>query len=150
MIIWHAQERETSCVAACIRMVLSDFGQQIAEKQISKALGNPLFGITLAEAQQRLERAGVSAAFHEDWGLTDLRDCLRAGFHPIVGLERRFFGHTDSSHAIVLLSVDSRFVGAFDPLGSSQPETIKTETFEIAWNSAGHQITLPTNRRIKS
>lgn len=139
MIIWYSQERETSCVAACIRMVLSDFGQQLAEKQIRKALSNPLFGITLAEAQQRLERAGVSAAFHEDWGLTDLRDCLRSGFHPIVGLERRFFGHTDSSHAIVLLAVDGSFITAFDPLGNSQPETIRTRTFEIAWDSAGRQ-----------
>lgn len=139
MITWYAQEQETSCVAACIRIVLSSFGQQVTEKRIRKVLGNPPFGLTLPQACQRLMQAGLNIAFHDDWGLLYLRDCLRDGRYPIAGLERRFFGHSDSTHAVVLVEIDNRAIHALDPLGSSAPEIYSPETFELAWNSAGHQ-----------
>jgi ABC-type bacteriocin/lantibiotic exporter with double-glycine peptidase domain len=139
MITWYAQEQETSCVAACIRIVLSGFGQQLTEKRVRKILGNPSFGLSLPQACQRLTQAGLKIAFHDNLGLLDLRDCLRDGWYPIVGLERRFFGRTDSTHAVVLVEIDSRAVRALDPLGGSAPEIYSPETFELAWNSAGHQ-----------
>lgn len=139
MITWYAQEQETSCVAACIRIVLSSFDQRLTEKQIRKVLGDPLFGISLAQTNQRLTQAGLNVAFHEDWALHDLRDCLWDGSHPIVGLERRFFGHTDSTHAVVLLGISSQSVSAFDPLGGAQAETFNLRAFELAWSSAGQQ-----------
>lgn len=139
MMTWYAQEQEASCVAACIRIVLSDFGQLATEKRIRRLLGNPLFGLNLVTAYERLTRANWQVAFHNDWALLDLRDCLRDGWYPIVGVERRFFGHTDATHAIVLTSISSQAVEALDPLGSSAPETLGLETFERAWNNAGHQ-----------
>ncbi|MGH9765991.1 MAG: cysteine peptidase family C39 domain-containing protein, partial [Blastocatellia bacterium] len=139
MITWYAQEQDTSCVAACVRIVLSSFGQQLTEKRIRKILGNPLFGLSLPQTYQRLTQAGLKVAFHDDWALRDLRDCLRDGSYPIVGLERRFFGNRDSTHAVVLIGLSSQAVGAFDPLGSAQAETFNLQTFELAWNSAGHQ-----------
>jgi len=119
MITWYAQEQDTSCVAACIRIALSGFGQQLTEKRIRKVLGDPLFGLSLPQTYQRLTQAGLKVAFHDDWAPHDLRDCLRDGSYPIVGLERRPFGHTDSTHAIVLIGMGSQAVSAFDPLGSA-------------------------------
>ena len=139
MIVWYAQEQEVSCVAACIRIVLSGFEQQLTESRIRRALGNPLFGINLAQAAQRLKDANLLVSHHGDWGLVDLRDCLREGYYPIVGVERRLLGYSDASHAIVLIGISSRFIEAFDPLGAPTPETFKHKTFELAWSSAGRQ-----------
>lgn len=140
MLTWFAQEQVASCVAACIRIVVSGFDQFPIEKQVRQILGNPLSGLSLAQAHQRITNYDKSiASLHADWGLIDLRDCLRNGCFPIVGVERSFFGHPAALHAVVLTEVGSKIVKALDPLGSSQPETIKTGTFEIAWDSAGQQ-----------
>jgi len=58
---------------------------------------------------------GLSAAFFQ-LCRDDLRDCLWAGWNPIVGLERRFFSHLDASHAVVLVAIRSSDVMALDPL----------------------------------
>lgn len=33
MLVWYAQEHPTSCVAACVRMVLTSFGEDWTEVQ---------------------------------------------------------------------------------------------------------------------
>lgn len=139
MINWYPQEQRASCVAACVRMVLSGFGQALTERHIRRALGQSPAGLSLEKACQRMQRIGAQAAWHDDWALIDLRDCLRDGWIPIVGIERRFFGHADVLHAVVLLEISSQSISAFDPLGSAQVETFNLQTFELAWNSAGHQ-----------
>jgi hypothetical protein len=121
-------------------MVLSGFGQFPTEKRIRQVLGNPLSGLSLAQAYQRIVSSGkADVSHHTDWGSLDLRDCLRKGWYPIVGVERRFFGHREALHAVVLLEVSSQSVSVFDPLSSAQAETYSLQTFELAWNSAGHQ-----------
>lgn len=139
MITWFAQEQLTSCVAACIRIALSGLGQQVTEKLIRRTLGYSSIGYTLAQACQRLTQLGVDIVLHDDWGLVDLRDCLRKGWHPIVGVNRQFFGFNVSQHAIIVIGVSSQDIQFFDPLGSSTPEVISPETFEDAWTSAGRQ-----------
>jgi hypothetical protein len=120
-------------------MVLSGFGQALTEKQIRRALGQSPAGLSLEKACQRIQRIGAQATWRDDWGLIDLRDCLRDGWFPIVGIERRFFGHADVLHAVVLLDISSQSARAFDPLGSAQAEIFNLQTFELAWISAGHQ-----------
>ena len=83
-----------------------------------------------------MRQNGAQAGWHDDWNLLDLRDCLRDGCFPIAGVERRYFGHPDALHAIVLLEVSSHSVTFFDPLGSSQAEVVGLDTFEQAWSSA--------------
>lgn len=50
MLSWYAQEHPTSCVAACVRMVLSGFQINQTEAQIRNILGRPRLGITLMAA----------------------------------------------------------------------------------------------------
>lgn len=140
MMIWYSQEQRASCVAACVRMVLSGFGQSLTERQIRRWLRQLPIGLSLAGACQQMHRLGVQAELHSDWGLLDLRDCTREGWNPIVGIERRFLGHSDALHAVVLVEVGGQTIRVFDPLGSSQSDTFGSETFERAWFSAGHQV----------
>lgn len=78
-MVWFAQEHPASCVAACLRMVLTNFGQHRSESAIRRVLGNPRFGITLTQAADKLLAAGAVAQWHVDWGLDDIRDSLRDG-----------------------------------------------------------------------
>ena len=120
MIRWFAQERASSCVAACVRMVLTVWGKEYSEGEIRFLLGNPLFGVTLQQAAHKLVAAGAIAQWHDDWGLDDLRDCLRDGNFPIVGLERHFFGHPSAAHAVVVTAVSGQSVTFLDPLRSAK------------------------------
>ena len=139
MIVWCAQEYPSSCVAACLRMVLTSFGQHHAESTIRRVLGNPRFGITLTHAVDRLLAADAVAQWYADWGLDDLRDCLRDGLYPIVGIERRFFGHPSATHAVVLTAVHRGEVAMLDPLLGPAPHMAYGTTFAAAWGSAGQE-----------
>jgi hypothetical protein len=119
--------------------VLSGFGQRLTEKRIRRILGYSSIGHTLAQACQRISELGVDATLHYDWSLIDLRDCLRNGWHPIVGVERQFLGHHVASQAIVVINVSSQAVQFLDPLGSSTAEIGLPETFESAWAGADQQ-----------
>lgn len=139
MITWYAQQQRASCVAACVRMVLSDLGQFLTEQQVRLKIGQEPTGLSF-------ERAYVE--LHSDWNLLDLRDCLRAGDHPIVGIERRIFGHADASHAVVLTGFSSQAVQVCDPLGNAAGDIFNLPTFEAAWVDAGRhalilQSTIP-------
>jgi len=139
MITWFPQQQRASCVAACVRMVLTGFGQQLPEAQVRQILQVSPLGVTLPKAQRRLLQYKVRAELHEDWSWLDLRDCLRAGWHPIVGVERRFWGHPDASHAVVVIGASNQTIRVFDPLGTAQAEVFNSTTFEQSWRSAGQQ-----------
>ena len=120
-------------------MVLSDFRQFPPEQRIRKMLGNPISGLTLEQAWQRLRQHQADADFHDSvWGWLDLRDCLRAGLYPIVGIERGVFGHAFALHAVVV-AVELDSIQVLDPLLGVTPATFSRESFELAWNLAGQQ-----------
>lgn len=143
MIQLFRQEHPASCVAACVRMVLSGFGQTLEESRIRQLLGNPRFGLTLSQAKKKLLEIGAVAEWHDDWSLDDLRDALRdalrEGNFPIVGVERRFFGHPSAAHAVVITDVQSAQIEFLDPLANT-PQKTQPETFTTAWESAGREV----------
>lgn len=139
MIPWFAQAHPSSCVAACVRMVLASFGQHRSERDIRRLLGNPHFGITLTQAANRLQAAGAVTQWHADWGLDDIRACLRDGGYPIVGIERRFFGHPSATHAVIITAMQSLDVEMLDPLLGPAGQSSHITTFVAAWRSAGQE-----------
>lgn len=66
MLNWYEQENPTSCVAACVRMVLSGFQVNRTEAQIRELLGRPRLGITLIAAATRLQEVGIHAMLYDD------------------------------------------------------------------------------------
>ncbi len=140
MIKWFAQEHPASCVAACVRMVLTAFGQEFEEVTIRSLLGNPRFGLTLTQATQKMLENGVIAEWRGDWSCDDLRDCLRQGNFPIVGIERRFFGYPSATHAVVLLALAADKVQYFDSLTENKPQITHRENFESSWENAGREV----------
>jgi ABC-type bacteriocin/lantibiotic exporter with double-glycine peptidase domain len=140
MIQWFPQEHPASCIAACLRMALSSFGAQYTEQEIRQMLGNPRYGLTLEQAADKLSERGALAEWPPDWGLDDLRDCVRGGNYPIAGIERHYFGHASAAHAIVVVDVRVTEVEILDPLLGPQPHVSLIETFAAAWRGAGQEV----------
>jgi ABC-type bacteriocin/lantibiotic exporter with double-glycine peptidase domain len=139
MLTWYAQEQPTSCVAACVRMVLTGFGVTWPEGQVRSIFGRPRLGITLTAAHARLAHAGAQVTLHEDWSLDDLREALQRGHYPIVGVERYLLGHPPASHAIVVVQITSRAVQVLDPIEGPQPQRYGRAVFVLAWEMAGRE-----------
>jgi ABC-type bacteriocin/lantibiotic exporter with double-glycine peptidase domain len=139
MLVWYAQELRSSCVAACVRMVLGGLGAQVTEAQVRHLIGHTRLGVSLTVAQRKLREAGAPALLHEDWSLDDLRDALRAGYHPIVGVERHLLGYSRAFHAVVLAEVTSAAVTVLDPLDGPEPRRYGVAAFVSAWEMAGHE-----------
>lgn len=140
MLTWYAQEQATSCVAACIRMVLTGFSQTYTELQIRQMIGTPKLGLSLVTAASRLNQHGATSQTHEDWNLDAIRDAIRTGYFPIVGVERHLLGYSPASHAVVVMSVTSSGVEILDPLNGTQPKQFSLSAFQQAWNSAGQEV----------
>lgn len=141
-LTWFAQETETSCVAACLRMILSGFGEIWSETELREILANPLLGLTLAKAQAKLLQAGAKIELETDLNLDDLRDYTRKNVFPMVGVERHILGYQPASHTVLVVKVTSGNVSVLDPLEDEQPKTFGRETFEIAWKLAGKEALL--------
>lgn len=120
-------------------MVLTGFGVVWTEGQVGTILGRPRLGITLTAAHARRVHAGAHAALHEDWSLDDLRETLRRGHYPIVGVERHLLGHPPASHAIVVVQVTSRAVHVLGPFEGPQPQCYGHAALVLAWQMAGHE-----------
>jgi ABC-type bacteriocin/lantibiotic exporter with double-glycine peptidase domain len=142
MLTWFAQELASSCVAACVRMVLNGLGDIRDEAQVRQLIGYTRLGVSLAAAQARLVEAGAAAELHTDWNLADLRDALRAGHHPIVDVERHLLTYPRAFHAIVLVNITSATVEALDPLDGPAPCRYGIAAFTEAWELAGREALL--------
>jgi hypothetical protein len=139
MLVWYAQELQSSCVAACVRMALGSLGLTLAESQIRGLIGHTRLGMSLAAAQIRLVGAGAMAQFHDDWSLDDLRDALRAGYHPIVGVERHLLGYSRAFHAVSLIEITAAEIIAMDPLDGPAQRRYGVAAFTAAWETAGRE-----------
>ncbi|MFN7944241.1 MAG: hypothetical protein U0Z53_02595 [Blastocatellia bacterium] len=139
MLTWFAQELASSCVAACVRMVLDGLGDNREEAQVRQLIGHTRLGISLAAAQARLVAAGAITEWHTDWNLTDLRDAVREGFYPIVGVERRLLGYPRAFHAVVVLQITSATADVLDPLDGPALRRYGLTAFTEAWELAGRE-----------
>ena len=142
MINWLAQELPSSCVAACVRMALGGLGEEVPESQVRRLIGHSALGVALAAAQAQLVQAGATAHLHDDWNLADLRDALRNGHFPIVGVARELLGYPRAFHALVLVRVTSAAVSALDPLDGPKARRYGTAAFTLAWELAGRETLL--------
>jgi hypothetical protein len=93
-------------------------------------------------AQAQLSLTGAGVELNDDWSLDDLRDALRQGLYPIIGIERQILGHSPARHAVVLVSVSSQGVKALDPYDGPRPQEYSLQAFERAWSLAGKEALL--------
>ena len=113
-------------------MVLSAHGIEISERVLRKnCQWDPFLG-TSSTALVAAARALGFVNSREDYGLRlyDLRDLLRQGIFPIVGIQLPPYGLI-GDHAQVVVEITSRYVEVYDPLLG--PMRTLLATFEQAW-----------------
>ena len=115
-------------------MVLAVHGLQLSEREVRRHTGwQDHLGTSSSAVVEAAKVLGFSDSY-ETFGLRlyDLRDMLRTGVYPIVGIGLGPYGHT-GQHAQVVVRVTSRGVRVHDPLlGRFTPNLL---TFESAWQS---------------
>lgn len=131
---FYTQEKNSSCLPACLRMVLAAYGVKFSERELRRRTGwQEQFGTSSTALVEAAKALGFVDS-RETFGLRlyDLRDALRAGIYPIVGIGLEPYGH-QGQHAQVVVRVTSHGVGIHDPLlGRLTPNLL---TFETAWQS---------------
>ena len=110
MLPFFAQEFPTSCVAACVRMVLAGLGHALPESAIRTRCGYTKLGLRLSQVGSGLADLPVVVEYHIDWSLDDVNEALHRSTFPIVGIDLRPIEGTFGFHAVVVLSMSSSSV----------------------------------------
>lgn len=113
-------------------MVLAVRGVRLSERELRRRTGwQELFGTSSTAIVETARTLGFANS-RETFGLRlhDLRDALRTGIYPIVGIGLDPYGHR-GQHAQVVVRVTSRGVSANDPLLGHLTSNLLT--FEAAW-----------------
>ena len=131
---FYAQEEHNSCLPACLRMVLAAHGLDLPEKQLRDLCGWTPHGVISSTTAIAVAQALGFIHSREDYGLRlhDLRDEIRSGLFPIVGVDLSLYGNF-GKHAQVAVSISSRGITLQDPLlGQFVSSTV---VFEEAWSA---------------
>lgn len=139
---FFSQELPTSCVAACVRMVLAALGHTLTEEEIRVRCDHSALGMRLNRVAEGLADLHVVVKYESDWGLDDLRDVVRTRATPIVAIDLRPVEGIFAFHAVVILDITAEQVTAHDPLYQEGFRSISLTTFEAAWNKADRETVI--------
>jgi ABC-type bacteriocin/lantibiotic exporter with double-glycine peptidase domain len=142
------QELESSCVAACVRMLLAHFGENRAEAELRLLLGT---GPTGTRAGNLMRLSGPAfEVFLRSSNLVELQKVLADNQPAIVFLKTGplEYWSMDIFHTAVLVGLDGTTVALHDPYFATAPQTTSLQTFEKAWAQTS-QFTSFIRRRQK-
>ncbi|MFN7948996.1 MAG: cysteine peptidase family C39 domain-containing protein [Blastocatellia bacterium] len=131
---FYEQEKDNSCLPTCLRMVLAAHGLLLTENQVRELCDwNPRTSVSSTSVVAAARALGFIHS-REDYGLRlhDLRDELRSGLFPIVGVDPQSYGRI-GLHAQVVVSVASRGITVQDPLLGQFVTSLLV--FEQAWSA---------------
>ena len=129
----HKQEQRSSCLAACVRMVLAHYGHSRTEGELRQLLGTGPHG-TPAREILRVGPLGFDVRLQSS-SLAELGAALLAGSPPIVFLETGSLDYwsIDCSHVAVLVGLDIAAVSLNDPFFDTGPQQTSLAGFQAAW-----------------
>jgi hypothetical protein len=119
-------------------MVLAAHGLRLSERHLRRlCYCQPLVGTLSTDVVRAAQQLGFADSVEDrSWRLFDLRDALRAGLYPIVGVNLHRLRGIWSPHAQVVVEITSVLVRVHDPmLGRLR---LTAQTFEAAWADADY------------
>ena len=134
---FHAQEEASSCLPACLRMVLSAYGVEASEIDLRKSCRwDPLLATSSTAVVTAARQMGFTRS-REDYGLRlyDLRDLVRRGGFPTLSIQLQPYGLI-GDHAQVVASVTAGHIEVYDPLLGRM--RTRHETLDDAWKLGGY------------
>lgn len=129
------QEKPSTCLPACLRIVLHHFSKKLSEKTLARICHTNKEGTTTEEAAAKIRRlGGFEVTEFENADLFEIVDHVARGRPVIVILntEQEPYGEF-SAHAVVVCGFDKNEVKYIDPaLGKEM--TLDLRTFFNAWS----------------
>jgi ABC-type bacteriocin/lantibiotic exporter with double-glycine peptidase domain len=119
-------------------MVLAVHGIRFPERQLRRLCHcQPMVGTLSTDVVRAAQQLGLADSVEDrSLRLFDLRDALRIGLYPIVGVNLRRLPGIWSPHAQVVVDITSALVRVHDPmLGRLR---LTPQTFEAAWADADY------------
>ena len=134
----YKQELPSSCVAACVRMVLAHYGRTYSEDSLRQHLGSDAHG-TRARNLFLLESLGFDVNL-ETSTLPQLGAALASGVPPIVFLDTSHLDYWKlrCDHVAVLVGLDLAAAFLNDPYFDAAPRQTSLIGFQFAWAANEH------------
>jgi len=130
-------------------MVLAGLGYAMTEAEVRSRCEHTSLGMRLSRVADGLSDLRLAVKYESDLSLDDLRDEMRSGATPIVGIDLRPIEGIFAFHSIVILDITAQRVTAHDPLYQEGSRSIGLTTFDAAWKGADREtvIILPNLRQ---
>ncbi len=127
------QSRDGSCLPACVQMVLSYLGDERSESDLAQMLGTKEYGTPIGNAE-RLHQEGYDVQV-QGLNRQDLIESLDGNIPVIARVWTMMLAYWQvaTSHVVVVVGYDDRFVYLNDPSFSSAPKRVLWDAFLAAW-----------------
>lgn len=139
-LIFHRQEKDYSCVPACLKMVLASFGLVLSEVDLRARCDCTPFGTDALQAVDAVRELGFVNTVKGTSSIDELLDQLNLGRYPIVFINLLPIDGIKIAHAIILMDLDSDWVRICDPLQGDR--ILPRSTFDVAWRMMRNLVIL--------
>jgi ATP-binding cassette subfamily B protein len=141
------QETPSTCLPACVRIVLSYYAQEHSEENIAAACQANRRGARFEHAVKFIRSLGFEVTHLKEGGMHDLFDHVAAN-QPIIvalGAEHLPYAGDRTSHAVVVCGLEGDKVIFIDPALGKEVQ-LDSMTFYKAWTSRGRSGLVVTQR----
>jgi ABC-type bacteriocin/lantibiotic exporter with double-glycine peptidase domain len=130
---FYKQETISSCLPACLRMVFSSFGFEIAEAELRAASDCTVFGTSALQAVDAARQFGFEHTAKHTLSLEQLGMIVESGGCPIVLVSMLPIDAIRETHALVVTAIGRTEIHVYDPAQGER--RLALETFSAAWAS---------------
>ena len=121
-------------------------GHALTEEEIRLRCGQTPLGLRLKDVIAGLTDLPVQVDLFENWGSDDLRDELRAGRYPVVGVSLRPLDGRFAFHAVVIIKIEATKIIVYDPEPGKGLRELSSQSFLMAWEAAGRQVLILSSK----
>lgn len=139
----YPQERDNSCLPACVRMALAFYGTYKPEDGLRHLFKTKGFGTHVFNVMLNLPALGYTATV-ETGTLYDIRQLITQGRPGIVHLWTEWLSYwkpTIVMHSVVVVGFDEDIILVNDPAFQDAPQRVPMGEFLRAWAAADHILT---------
>jgi ABC-type bacteriocin/lantibiotic exporter with double-glycine peptidase domain len=138
----YEQERASSCLPACVRMVLAFWQHFTSESKLANLLGTQSFG-TPAPNIRRLEQSGFLITY-ESGALSIIESHLDKNIPSLVFVQTGDLPYWDenTAHVIVAIGMNETTIFVNDPAFKDAPQAIPIDDFLLAWSEFDYRYAL--------
>lgn len=132
-IKYFRQTTSYSCGPACLRMILSLLGKNIAEPELIDRCGTTLFGTTCNQIRDAATNLGYQSESFKELEESNITNFIKESV-PLIALidASELYGGMPSGHFVVVLAIEDEIIIYHDPIMGDNLST-DINSFLNAW-----------------